>query len=137
MSGVFAFQSNWCGREARFKPLQIFGRIDIRQLVTVKNIECPHAVRMPPDDRLTAHALLGLTQEIARSNPVPAYARLIGMRADAKPLLAELKKRAALPIVSDPVKLKENEIFRLECRATDLRALQCDKKEDRRSSQIA
>jgi len=85
--------------------------------------------------RLTAHALLGLTQELAQAYPVPTYTRLIGMRADAKPLLAELKKRASLPITSDPVKLKENEIFQLECRATDLRALQCDKKEDRRSGQ--
>ena len=82
-----------------------------------------------------AHALLGLTQELAQNHPQPTYARLIGMRADAKPLLAELKQRAGLPITSDPVKLKDDPIFRLECRATDLRALQCDKKEDRRSGQ--
>ena len=85
--------------------------------------------------RLMAHALLGLTQELAQNHPQPTYARLIGMRADAKPLLAELKQRAGLPITSDPVKLKDDPIFRLECRATDLRALQCDKKEDRRSGQ--
>ena len=85
--------------------------------------------------RLTAHALLGLTAGIARAHPAPTYARLIGMRADAKPLLAELKKRTALPITSDPVRLKDDPVFRLECRATDLRALQCDKKEDRRSGQ--
>lgn len=85
--------------------------------------------------RLTAHALLGLTAEFAQSHPAPTYARLIGMRAEARPLLAELKKRAQLPIASDPVKLKNNPIFQLECTATDLRALQCDQKEDRRSSQ--
>lgn len=85
--------------------------------------------------RLAAHAMLGLTAELARNHPAPTYARLIGMRADAKPLLAELKKRAKLPIVSDPVKLKDDPIFQLECRATDLRALQCNKKEDRRSGQ--
>lgn len=85
--------------------------------------------------RLTAHAMLGFTQDLAQEYPAPAYARLIGMRADAKPLLAELKKRSSLPIVSDPVRLKDDPIFRLECRATDLRALQCDKKEDRRSGQ--
>lgn len=85
--------------------------------------------------RLTAHAMLGLTQELAQNHPDPTYARLIGMRAEAKPLLAELKKRATLPIVSDPVKLKNDPIFQLECRATDLRALQCNQKEDRRSGQ--
>ena len=85
--------------------------------------------------RLTAHALLGLTQELAQAHPVPTCARLIGMRADAKPLLAELKKRATLPITSDPTKLKDDPVFQLECRATDLRALQCDQKEDRRNGQ--
>ena len=85
--------------------------------------------------RLTAHAMLGLTQALAQTHPLPTYARLIGMRADARPLLAELKQRAGLPIISDPVKLREDPIFRLECRATDLRALQCDKKEDRRNGQ--
>lgn len=85
--------------------------------------------------RLTAHAMLDLTQELAQSHPLPTYARLIGMRADARPLLAQLKQRASLPIISDPVKLKDDPIFRLECRATDLRALQCDKAEDRRNNQ--
>lgn len=100
----------------------------------IETIKCKRYTRARLS-RLTAHAMLGLTQELAQAHPVPTYARLIGMRADAKPLLAELKKRASLPIVSDPVKLKEDEIFKLECRATDLRALQCDKKEDRRSGQ--
>lgn len=75
--------------------------------------------------RLTAHALLNLTQAMAERHPAPEYARLIAMREDARPLLKELKSRARLPILSDPAKLSENEIFRLECRATDLRALQC------------
>lgn len=85
--------------------------------------------------RLTAHAMLGLTAELTQRHPRPTYARLIGMRADARPLLAELKKRSALPIVSDPIKLKDDPIFHLECRATELRALQCDQKKDRRSGQ--
>lgn len=85
--------------------------------------------------RLTAHAMLGLTNDLARRHPVPEYARLIGMRRDAKPLLKELKQRATLPILSDATKLSENEIFRLECRATDLRALQCNAPQNRRSGQ--
>lgn len=85
--------------------------------------------------RLAAHVLLGLTDELTRRHPQPEYARLIGMRDDARPLLSELKKRATLPIVSDPVRLRDNEIFQLECRATDLRALQCDRPAERRAGQ--
>ena len=100
----------------------------------IENIKCKRYTRARLS-RLTAHALLGLTQALAQQHPAPTYARLIGMRAEARPLLAELKKRARLPIVSDPVRLKNDPIFTLECHATDLRALQCDKKEDRRSGQ--
>lgn len=85
--------------------------------------------------RLCAHALLEMDQALCARHPLPEYARLIGMRADARPLLAELKRRAALPIVSDAAKLAESEIFQLECRATDLRALQCAAPADRRAGQ--
>lgn len=85
--------------------------------------------------RLTAHALLGLTTDLTQRHPVPEYARLIGMRKDAKPLMKELKQRTTLPIISDAIKLADNEIFQLECRATDLRALQCESVVERRSAQ--
>ena len=85
--------------------------------------------------RLTAHALLNLTQELADRHPSPEYARLIAMREDARPLLRELKSRAKLPILSDPARLSENEIFQLECRATDLRALQCSLPAHRQANQ--
>ena len=57
------------------------------------------------------------------------------MREDARPLLAELKTRSTLPIVSDATKLQDSEIFRLECRATDLRALQCNDPNERKAGQ--
>ena len=79
--------------------------------------------------------MLGLTADLARRHPAPEYARLIGMRADARPLLSELKRRASLPIVSDPVALRADEVFQLECRATDLRALQCDDPSERAAGQ--
>lgn len=85
--------------------------------------------------RLLAHALLELTTDLAARHPLPEYARLIGMRNEARPLLTELKSRARLPIVSDPVQLSSNEIFQLECRATDLRALQCSRASSRRARQ--
>lgn len=85
--------------------------------------------------RILACALLGLTNALAERHPEPEYARLMGMRRDARPLLSELKRRAKLPIVSDPVRLQRDECFRLECRATDLRALQCDDPSERRAGQ--
>lgn len=85
--------------------------------------------------RILACALLGLTNALAERHPEPEYARLMGMRRDARLLLSELKRRAKLPIVSDPVCLQGDECFRLECRATDLRALQCDDPSERRAGQ--
>jgi len=85
--------------------------------------------------RLCAHAMLNLSQEFADRHPLPEYARLIGMRSDAAPLLSEIGRRAKIDVVSDAAKLRENEIFRLECRATDLRALMCDDREERKAGQ--
>ncbi|MBP3653725.1 MAG: nucleotidyltransferase family protein [Clostridia bacterium] len=85
--------------------------------------------------RLCAHALLGIGRELQSRHPLPEYARILGMREDARPLLAELKSRSALPIVSDAAKLQDNEIFHLECRATDLRALQCNESAERKAGQ--
>ena len=85
--------------------------------------------------RLCAHALLEVDRDLCARHPLPEYARLIGMRADARPLLAELKRRSRLPIASRAAELAGNEIFQLECRATDLRALQCDATDLRRAGQ--
>jgi len=85
--------------------------------------------------RLCAHALLGMTDEFVRTHPLPDYARLIGMRTDAQPLMAELKRRARLPIISDAAKLAANPIFQMECRATDLRALLCNHPAERKAGQ--
>ena len=72
--------------------------------------------------RLCAHALLGLTQELAASHPEPTYARVIGFRKDASPLLAHLKN-APLPPVVRAAALKDDPAFALERRATDLQSL--------------
>lgn len=85
--------------------------------------------------RLCAHALLGITREMQEAHPLPEYARIIGMGEEARPLLAELKKRSRLPIVSDAARLAGSEIFQLECRATDLRALQCNEPQERKAGQ--
>ena len=85
--------------------------------------------------RLCAHALLDMDAALCARHSLPEYARLIGLRGDARPLMAELKARARLPIASDAAALAASEVFRLECRATDLRALLCDDPTLRRAGQ--
>lgn len=85
--------------------------------------------------RICAYALLGVDQKMMQDHAQPEYARLIGMRTDAQPLLKELKRRSALPIVSDAAKLSADPLFQLECRVTDLRALQCELPESRCAGQ--
>lgn len=72
--------------------------------------------------RLCAHAMLGLTRDMALRHPVPTYARVLGFRSDAGPLLTHLKA-ASLPLVTRPSRLREDEAFLLERRATDLQSL--------------
>ncbi len=82
--------------------------------------------------RLCAHALLGLTQEFAAAHPEPTYARVLGFRRDAGALLTHLKN-APLPLVSRPSALRGDDIFRYECRATDLQSLCFGAEEARRA----
>jgi len=81
--------------------------------------------------RLLTHALLGVTQAMTEAHQAPAYARLIGMRAGAEPLLKELGRRARLPIESHGARLRGDPVFELECRATDLWSLLHDRPEER------
>lgn len=85
--------------------------------------------------RLCAHALLGMTDALCRRHPLPEYARLTGLRTDSGPLMRELKARSRLPIASDPMALRGDEVFELECRATDVRALMCAGAAARRAGQ--
>ncbi len=72
--------------------------------------------------RLCAHALLGMTQEMIQRHSQPTYARAIGFRKEAAPLMKQLAD-AELPLVTRASLLKEDEIFALERRATDLQSL--------------
>ncbi len=69
--------------------------------------------------RILTHALLGVDRALVEACPMPGYARLIGARAGAEPLLAELKARSRLPIVTRAAELRGDPAFDLECRATD------------------
>lgn len=82
--------------------------------------------------RLLAHAMLGITREKAASHPVPEYARVLGFRKDAAPLLTHLKEKS-LPLITKAAMLKENGIFAVEMRATDLQSLTFGAEEARRA----
>lgn len=73
--------------------------------------------------RMLTHAALGVTRAFAEAHPAPTYARLMGIRREAKPLLKALKARATLPIISNPSQLRDDPVFQLECSATDFWAL--------------
>ncbi|MBR6498481.1 MAG: nucleotidyltransferase family protein [Clostridia bacterium] len=66
--------------------------------------------------------------------PVPErlpYVRLLGAKKGGEQLLKELKRRAGGLLVSDPVKLRDDPVFRAECRLTDAWGLGCLKSEYR------
>ena len=66
--------------------------------------------------------------------PVPEklpYIRLLGAKKGSEELLRELKKRTGEAFVSDPVKLKDEAVFRAECRITDAWGLGCSRREYR------
>lgn len=73
--------------------------------------------------RILTHGLIGIDRAALEAVPGPTYARLIGMRRDAAPLLRELKARATLPIVSGSGALRGDPCFEWECRATDIWSL--------------
>lgn len=75
--------------------------------------------------RVLTQAMLGITKGIAERNPQPAYARLLGFRKDAAPLLREMADSSAIPIVTRPAKFMADggEAFALDIRAGDLWAL--------------
>lgn len=74
--------------------------------------------------RLATHALLGLTAEMLQPMQQPEAAWLLGFRADAAPLLKELKQRSRLPILSKAADADRSAPwFQTELRAYDLWAL--------------
>lgn len=81
--------------------------------------------------RMLAHALMGMTQDLIENHPVPGYARIIAVSENAGPLLKELTNRASVPIISNARQIKEDPVFALECRATDIWTLLHDEPDKR------
>ena len=74
--------------------------------------------------RIATNALLGVTADFARANSRPTYARVLGFRKAAQPLLAEIKCCGALPLISSPAG-SDDPLLALDVCAQDLWALGC------------
>lgn len=76
--------------------------------------------------RLCMNILLDVTKDFARENPLPAYARALGFRRDAQPLLRAIKDRASIPLVTKAADHdRADALFTLDMRAQDLWSLGC------------
>lgn len=73
--------------------------------------------------RLCAHAILGMQRTHTNRLHTPSYARVLGFRNEAKPLLKHIKEHASLPLITQAIKLKDDECFAFDRRATDLMGL--------------
>lgn len=76
--------------------------------------------------RTCASVLLGLTKDFARENAAPAYARILGFRRSAKPLLHAIRRQSALPLIAKAADFdRRHPLFALDLRAQDLWSLGC------------
>jgi len=62
-----------------------------------------------------------------KSLPSPTYIRPLAMNKVGTEILKMIKKSSTLPVISRSAALKDDDIFRLECRGTDIYNLACGK----------
>lgn len=76
--------------------------------------------------RLCACTLLGVTQELAQDHPAAEYARILGFRREAAPLMKALRENVSVPLISKAADFdRQNPLFSLDVRAQDLWSLGC------------
>ena len=76
--------------------------------------------------RICANILLGVTKEFAAAHRLPTYARVLGFRKSAAPLLHEIKKGTAIPLITKAADYDRSDpLFALDLRAQDLWSLGC------------
>ena len=74
--------------------------------------------------RLCAYTLLNLTRDFADANRTPDYARVLGFRKSAAPLLKAVKQRSAIPFITKAADFDRNrKNFALDVLAQDLWSL--------------
>lgn len=80
--------------------------------------------------RLCSYVLLGVTRELTGAYASPAYARILGFRRDAAPLLHEIKKNTVLPMIAKAADFdRSHPLFSLDLHAQDLWSLGCASRE--------
>lgn len=76
--------------------------------------------------RILTSALLGLTAPLAAAHPLPGYARILGFRQSARPLLRAVRRQSSLPLIAKCADYdRDDPLFALDVRARDLWALGC------------
>lgn len=74
--------------------------------------------------RICANILLGVTSEFADAHRAPTYARILGFKKEASPLLREIKRAASLPLITKAADYRADDpLFALDVRAQDLWSL--------------
>lgn len=74
--------------------------------------------------RLCTNILLNVTQAFARQYAAPTYARVLGFRREAQPLLHAIGQRASVPLVAKAADYdRADPLFALDLRAQDLWSL--------------
>ena len=74
--------------------------------------------------RLCAHILLGVSRDFTAEHRTPTYARVLGFRKDAAPLLRAIKAHASIPLVTKAAAFdRADPLFSLDIRAQDLWSL--------------
>lgn len=74
--------------------------------------------------RLCAYALLNLTRDFAQTHRAPDYARVLGFRKSAAPLLKTINQRSSIPLITKAANFdRSNSLFALDVLAQDLWSL--------------
>jgi len=76
--------------------------------------------------RICTNILLDLTKASAEAHRRPAYARILGFKKEAAPLLRAIKQNASIPLITKAADYNPNDpLFALDLRAQDLWSLGC------------
>ncbi len=77
--------------------------------------------------RAALSALLGITKDFSAAHSVPTYARILGFKKEAAPLLRAIKERASIPIITKAADFDpDHPLFALDVRTQDLWSLGCN-----------
>ena len=76
--------------------------------------------------RLCSLSLLGVTRELTAAHPAPTYARILGFRREAAPLLRAIKEQSTVPLITKAADYDRSDaLFALDLCAQDLWSLGC------------